>query len=104
VLSEPHPLVTEIVTALRLRYKSLNPHYEAAWTESWSHRRCLHEHPTLTEAAKCATPHGAGWYVFAVESSTRPNAKKARIPDVCNQFGVKCIDTLGMLKELKAHL
>ncbi len=47
----------------------LNPdlHYEAGWTDSWSHRRCLHIHRTLTEAAECAMPTGAGWYVFAVE-------------------------------------
>jgi hypothetical protein len=45
--------------------------------------------------------HGA---VVTKESSTRSNAKKARIPDVCNHFGVKCVDTLEMLKELKAHL
>jgi len=70
VLSELHPLLTEIMTALRLRYRSLNPHYEAGWTESWSHRRCQHEHRTLIEAAKCAMPHGAGWYVFAVDSDT----------------------------------
>ena len=62
--------LTEIVSTLRLRYWFLNPHYEAAWTESWSHRRCLHKHPTLIEAAKCAMPHGAGWYVFAVECGT----------------------------------
>jgi hypothetical protein len=48
----------------------LNPdiHYEAGWTDSWSHRRCLHNHRTLTEAAECAMPTGAGWYVFAVEN------------------------------------
>lgn len=48
----------------------LNPdiHYEAGWTDSWSHRRCLHKHRTLTEAAECAMPTGAGWYVFAVEN------------------------------------
>ncbi len=48
----------------------LNPdlHYEAGWTDSWSHRRCLHIHRTLTEAAECAMPTGAGWYVFAVEN------------------------------------
>jgi hypothetical protein len=85
VLSEPHPLVTEIVTALRLRYKSLNPRYEAAWTESWSHRRCLHEHATLTEAAKCATPHGAGWYVFAVEGDTPRELTDAE-DEVVNEF------------------
>lgn len=43
-------------------------HYEAGWTDSWSHRRCLHKHRTLTEAAECAMPTGAGWYVFAVEN------------------------------------
>jgi len=48
----------------------LNPnvHYEAGWTDSWSHRRCRHEHRTLLEAAGCAMPHGCGWYVFAVEN------------------------------------
>jgi hypothetical protein len=48
----------------------LNPdiHYEAGWTDSWSHRRCLHNHRTLIEAADCAKPTGAGWYVFAIEN------------------------------------
>jgi hypothetical protein len=63
---ELHQLA-EIISTLRLRYKFLNPNYEAGWTDSWSHRRCMHKHPTLIEAAKCAMPHGAGWYVFAVE-------------------------------------
>ena len=67
---EPHPLVTEIITALRLRYAFLNLHYEAAWTESWCHHRCEHAHQTLMDAAQCAMPHGAGWYVFAVEGET----------------------------------
>jgi hypothetical protein len=43
-------------------------HYEAAWTDSWQHRRCLHKHTNLIEAAQCAKPHGCGWYVFAVEN------------------------------------
>jgi hypothetical protein len=49
--------------------RPLNPdiHYEAGWTDSWSHRRCLHVHRTLIQAAECAMPTGAGWYVFAVE-------------------------------------
>ena len=63
--------LTEIISTLRLRYRSLNPphetHYEAAWTDSWSHHRCLHKHSAPIEAAKCAMPHGAGWYVFAVD-------------------------------------
>jgi len=42
-------------------------HYEAAWTDSWHFRCCLHEHPTPIEAAKCAMPHGCGWYVIAVQ-------------------------------------
>jgi hypothetical protein len=59
--------LAEIMSVLRLRYAALNRHYEAAWTESWSHRRCEHAHNSLIDAAKCAIPHGAGWYVFAVE-------------------------------------
>jgi hypothetical protein len=64
---DPKLLLAQIMVVLRLHYKSLNLHFEAGWTESWSHRRCLHEHHTLIEAAKCAMPHGAGWYVFAVD-------------------------------------
>jgi hypothetical protein len=30
----------------------------------------MHQHRTLIEAANCAMPHGAGWYVFAVECGT----------------------------------
>jgi hypothetical protein len=60
-------VVAQIVADLRVRYAALNRHYEAAWTESWTHRRCLHNHQSLIDAAKCAMPQGAGWYVFAVE-------------------------------------
>jgi len=42
-------------------------HYEAGWTDSWSHRRCLHKHRSLEAAAKCAAQYGAVGYVFAVE-------------------------------------
>jgi hypothetical protein len=28
----------------------------------------MHKHQTLVEAAQCAMPTGAGWYVFAVEN------------------------------------
>jgi hypothetical protein len=28
----------------------------------------MHKHQTLIEAAQCAMPTGAGWYVFAVEN------------------------------------
>ncbi len=67
---DPTLRLAQIMVVLRLRYRFLNLHYEAAWTESWSHRRCFHRHQTLIEAAKCAMPHGAGWYVFAVEGDT----------------------------------
>jgi hypothetical protein len=61
-------LITQIMTGLRFRYPALNDiHYEAGWTDSWCHRRCMHAHKTLIEAAKCGMPQGAGWYVFAVE-------------------------------------
>jgi hypothetical protein len=46
---------------------SARTHYEAGWTDSWSHRRCLHKHRTLAAAAKCAAQYGAVGYVFAVE-------------------------------------
>jgi hypothetical protein len=40
--------------------------------------------------------------VVTKESVRHPQAKKVRIPDVCEHFGVSCIDTLEMLKRLKA--
>ena len=83
--TESQPLVAQIIATLRLRYKSLNLHFEAAWTDSWSHRRCLHEHQTLLEAAKCAMPHGAGWYVFAVEAGTPRQLTDAE-DGVVNEF------------------
>lgn len=77
--------LTEIISTLRLRYWFLNAHYEAGWTDSWSHRRCLHKHPTLIEAAKCAKPHGAGWYVFAVDRNTPRELTDAE-DKVVNEF------------------
>jgi hypothetical protein len=69
--SLPSPLVRDIVTGLRIRYASLNNiHYEAAWTDSWCHIQCFHDHKTLLDASECAMPHGAGWYVFAVENGS----------------------------------
>jgi hypothetical protein len=47
-----------------------NLHYEGAWTESWTHRRCQHHHGTLREAAECVFPEAPAWYVFAVENGT----------------------------------
>jgi hypothetical protein len=44
--------------------------FQAAWTDSFCHFRCWHEHPTLIETAKRAMPQGAGWYVMAAEYDT----------------------------------
>jgi hypothetical protein len=65
-----------------------NAYYEAGWTDSWSHRRCLHEHRTLLEAAACAAPLGAGWYVFAVEDGS-PRQLKAAEDEIVNEFRFK---------------
>jgi hypothetical protein len=40
--------------------------------------------------------------VVTKESELRPNAQKARIPDVCKYFDMRCMDTLEMLRALKA--
>lgn len=45
----------------------------------------MHEHPTLLEAARCAMPHGAGWYVLAVENGT-PRQLLGDEEDVVNKF------------------
>lgn len=65
-----NPLLVSIMSSLQSRYAYLNRHYEAAWTESFCHCRCFHAHESLIEAAKCAKPHGAGWYVLAVDFET----------------------------------
>lgn len=40
--------------------------------------------------------------VITQESGLHPKARKVRIPDVCKHFQVKCLNTVDMLKELKA--
>jgi hypothetical protein len=84
-------LVVEIIETLRS--KSLC--YEAGWTDSFCHRRCMHEHLTLIEAAECGMPHGAGWYVLAVENGT-PRQLLDSEEDVVNEF------RFGGKKKLKA--
>ena len=78
-------LVFEIIGTLNLRFKNLNLYYEAGWTDSFCHRRCMHEHTTLLEAAGCAAPHGAGWYVLAVENGT-PRQLDGLEEEVVNKF------------------
>jgi hypothetical protein len=61
-------LISQIITGLRYRYPALNDvRYQAAWTDDGGHRRCMHSHKTLIEAAECGLPTGPGWYVIAVE-------------------------------------
>lgn len=38
--------------------------------------------------------------VVTKESALRPNAQKPRVPDICQHFGVKCVDTLTMFRML----
>jgi hypothetical protein len=42
--------------------------------------------------------------VVTQESSLRPDAQKARIPDVCKHFDMRCIDGIQMLKDLRAKI
>jgi hypothetical protein len=82
---DPISVFAKIMVELRLRYRFLNLHYEAAWTDSWIHCRCLHEHQTLIEAAKCAMPRGAGWYVFVVEGDA-PRELNETEDRIANEF------------------
>jgi hypothetical protein len=83
-------LIVEIFGTLKLRFKNLNTPsravtYQAGWTDSFCHRRCMHEHPTLIEAAECGMPHGAGWYVLAVENG-KPRQLLGDEEDVVDRF------------------
>ena len=82
---QDNQLVVEIIGTLNLRFKKLNLSYEAGGTDSFCHRRCKHEHPTLIDAAQCGMPHGARWYVFAVENGT-PRQLLGDEEDLVNKF------------------
>jgi hypothetical protein len=64
-----------------------NTHYEAAWTERGVRQlvRCHHYHATLIEAAQCAMPNGAGWYVFAVEDDEPRELREAE-EEIVNRY------------------
>ena len=92
-------LIVEIFATLKLRFKELNAFsYQAGWTDSFCHRRCMHDHRTIIEAAQCAEPHGAGWYVLAVDKGT-PRQLLDWEEDVVNKFrfGKKYMDALNKL-------
>jgi hypothetical protein len=79
-------LIVEIFGTLNLRFKELNTvSYQAAWTDSFCHRRCMHEHRTIIEAAQFAEPHGAGWYVVAVEHGS-PRQLLGDEEEIVNKF------------------
>ncbi len=81
----PIQLLAQIMTGLRHRYASLNGvHYEAAWTDSWVHRRCFHKHPTLIDAARCGMPQ-PGFYVLAVDAGS-PRELTTEEDEVVNRF------------------
>jgi hypothetical protein len=64
----------------------LNRHYEAAWTESFVHLRCYHEHKTLLDAARCAEEQGyAGWYCIAV-TFDQPRQLNRAEEKIVNEF------------------
>lgn len=64
---------------------NIRVHFEAMWNDSWSCRRCMHAHQTLLEAAKCAMPHGCGWYVIAVEND-KPRELNEAENEAVNRF------------------
>jgi hypothetical protein len=80
-----NPLLVQIVASLQSRYAYLNRYYEAAFTDSFCHRRCFHAHQSLIDAAKCAMPQGAGWYVVAVDFETPRQLTKTE-DAVVNEF------------------
>ena len=41
-------------------------------------------------------------YIVVTEETSAPFSKKnIKLPDVCNSFGIKCINFISMLRELK---
>jgi hypothetical protein len=45
----------------------------------------MHKHKTLLEAAKCAMPTGAGWYVFAIEDDEPRELREAE-EEIVNRY------------------
>ena len=44
-----------------------------------------------------------GAIIVTHESFVSPNTKKVKVPNICQQFGVPCINTFQFLRELKAR-
>jgi hypothetical protein len=78
----------QIIADLRVRYVGLNLHYEAAWTDGGRHHRCLHQHRSPADAARCAMSRSAGWHVLAVEVGTARELTEAEARMV-NEFRFK---------------
>ena len=80
----------EILASLLARFWYINVYHEAAWTDSWCHRHCLHAHQNAHRRSKM---RHAGWYVFAVESG-RPRELNDEEEDVVNKFRFGRMDQL----------
>ncbi|MCL1476650.1 DUF4411 family protein [Marinobacter sp. M3C] len=44
-----------------------------------------------------------GAAVVTHESAVAPNARKVKVPNICRQFGVPCVNTFQFLRELNAR-
>ena len=68
-----------------------------------------YEQPQVAEFLKGADPwliaHAVATegVVVTLETDQKPEARRIRIPDVCGKVGVRCINTVRMLEELKAE-
>ena len=69
-----------------------------------------YEHPFALEFVEGADPWviahalAEGGKVVSQETDKHPLAKRVRIPDVCDKFGIDCIKVWDMLRELKVKL
>jgi len=52
------------------------------WHVTMLHAQCL---PEITISPGTAAPHGAGWYVFAIEDGS-PRQLKAAEDEIVNEF------------------
>ena len=88
----------------------ISPEVEANFQKIAEYVHLHYDEPNSSEFLKGAD----GWIiahamttkgiVVSQESQKHPNAQKARIPDVCHNFDVKCIKLIDMLKGQNATI
>lgn len=76
------------------------------WTNSMSHHYTSNAIQEFLEADLAdpwliAFAMSNNWTIVTYEKSEPGRKNKIKIPEVCNQFNVKYINTIGMLRELK---